>query len=91
LVPEVAWMRPRSAPILALCLSDAVARSLALHRGVRPVVLPWDAGDASDVVERALQELAAKNLVAKGDTVVVVSSRSAVEEIADSVQMCQVG
>jgi rRNA processing protein Krr1/Pno1 len=42
------------------------------------------------VVERALQELAAKNLVAKGDTVVVISSRSAVEEIADSVQMCKV-
>jgi NAD(P)-dependent dehydrogenase (short-subunit alcohol dehydrogenase family) len=37
-----------------------------------------------------LQELAAKKLVAKGDTVVVVSSRSAVEEIADSVQMCRV-
>ena len=90
LVPEVAWMRPRAAPILALCLSDAVARSLALHRGVRPVVLPWDDGDASVVVERALQELAAKNLVAKGDTVVVISSRSAVEEIADSVQMCKV-
>jgi hypothetical protein len=57
---------------------------------VRPVVVPWDDGDASVVVERALQELAAKNLVAKGDTVVVISSRSAVEEIADSVQMCKV-
>ncbi len=91
LVPEVAWMRPRHAPILALCLNDEVARSLALHRGVRPVVLPWDEGDAVEVVEQALQELVAKNLLEKGDTVVVVSSRSAVEEIADSVQMCRVG
>jgi pyruvate kinase len=84
-------MRPRRAPILALCLNDEVARSLALHRGVRPVVLPWDEGDAVEVVEQALQELAAKNLLETGDTVVVVSSRSAVEEIADSVQMCRVG
>ena len=38
-----------------------------------------------------MQELAAKNLLEKGDTVVVVSSRSAVEEIADSVQMHRVG
>ncbi len=94
LVPEVAWMRPRSAPILALCINDDVATSLALHRGVRPVVLPWDAGDVggvAEVVERALQELVAKNLLETGDTVVVISSRSAVEEIADSVQMRRVG
>ena len=24
LVPEVAWMRPRSAPILALCLNESI-------------------------------------------------------------------
>ena len=95
LVPEVAWMRPRSAPILALCLNESVACSLTLHRGVRPVVLPWDAGEPGEqpgeAVDRALKQLAEQNFLETGDTVVVVSSRSAVEEIADSVQMCQVG
>jgi len=91
LVPEVAWMRPRSAPILALCLNESVACSLTLHRGVRSVVLPWDAGEPGEAVDRALKQLAEQNFLETGDTVVVVSSRSAVEEIADSVQMCQVG
>jgi len=83
-------MRPCRAPILALCLNDEVARSLALHRGVRPVVLPWGDAEASDVVDRALKNLVEQNLLEQGDTVVIVSSRSAVEEIADSVQMAKV-
>ena len=90
LVPEVAWMRPCRAPILALCLNDEVARSLALHRGVRPVVLPWSDIEASDVVDHALKNLVEQNLLKQGDTVVIVSSRRAVEEIADSVQMAKV-
>ena len=90
LVPEVAWMRPCRAPILALCLNDEVARSLALHRGVRPVVLPWSDVEASDVVDHALKNLVEQNLLKQGDTVVIVSSRRAVEEIADSVQMAKV-
>lgn len=90
LVPEVAWMRPCRAPILALCLNDEVARSLALHRGVRPVVLPWGDAEASDVVDHALKNLVEQNLLEQGDTVVIVSSRRAVEEIADSVQMAKV-
>ena len=90
LVPEVAWMRPCRAPILALCLNDEVARSLALHRGVRPVVLPWGDVEASGVVDHALKNLVEQNLLEQGDTVVIVSSRRAVEEIADSVQMAKV-
>jgi len=87
LVPEVAWMRPRTAPIIALCPDAAVASALALHRGVRPVVVQWD---ADEPVNGALQDLAAKKILEPGDTAVVVSSRNAVEEIADSVQMCRV-
>jgi pyruvate kinase len=91
LVPEVAWMRPRSASILALCLNASVASPLALYRGVRPVVLQWDEAESNDAVNHALQELVARSLLETGDIVVVVSSSSAVEEIADSVQMCRVG
>ena len=87
LVPEAAWMRPRQAPILALCLSQTVARSLAMHRAVRPVVMPWDEGNQAEVIDRALKELTGQNHLASGDTVVVISSMLAVESIADSIQM----
>jgi len=91
MVPEVASMRPRGAPIYALCLNAAVAGSLALHRAVHPVVLPWDEGNPDQAVDAALQELARAGQLQIGDTVVVVSSREALEEIADSVQMRRVG
>lgn len=87
MAPEAAWMRPRRASILALCLNNTVARSLAMHRAVRPVVLPWDEGDPDEVTDRALKELEEKSILAKGDTVVVISSELAVESIADSIQM----
>ena len=87
LVPEAAWMRPRQAPILALCLSQTVARSLAMHRAVRPVVMPWDEVNQAEAIDRALKELTDQNHLASGDTVVVISSVLAVESIADSIQM----
>ena len=68
-----------------------VAGSRALHRAVHPVVLPWDEGNPDKAVDVALQELARAGHLQTGDTVVVVSSREALEEIADSVQMRRVG
>jgi pyruvate kinase len=91
MVPEVASMRPSGAPIFALCLNAAVAGSLALHRAVHPVVLPWDEGNPDEAVDAALAELARAGHLQTGDTVVVVSSHEALEEIADSVQMRRVG
>ena len=87
MVPETAWMRPRRTSILALCLGDAVARSLALYRAVQPVVLPWDQWDGNQAVDRALEELVERGLLERGGTVVVVSSPQAVADIADSVTM----
>lgn len=84
-------MRPRAAPIFALCLNAAVAGSLALHRAVHPVLLPWDEGNPDEAVDAALAELARAGHLQTGDTVVVVSSHEALEEIADSVQMRRVG
>ncbi|MBR90602.1 MAG: pyruvate kinase, partial [Verrucomicrobiales bacterium] len=87
MVPEAARMRPRHAPILALCLNDQTARGLALHRAVRPIVLPWDQGDPDEITGRALKELANRGILNKGDTTVVISSELAVKTIADSIQM----
>jgi len=87
MVPEAAWMRPRRASILALCLNEPVARAFALHRAVRPVVLAWDEGDPDEVTDFALAELAKREILQTGDTVVVISSELAVESIADSIQM----
>ncbi|MBR90923.1 MAG: pyruvate kinase [Verrucomicrobiales bacterium] len=87
MVPEAAWMRPRRASILALCLNEPVARAFALHRAVQPVVLPWDEGDPDEVTDFALAELAKREILKTGDTVVVISSELAVESIADSIQM----
>ena len=80
-------MRPREAPILALCLSQNVARSLAMHRAVRPVLMPWDEVNQAEAIDRALKELRDQSHLASGDTVVVISSVLAVESIADSIQM----
>ena len=66
-------MRPRGAPIVALCLNVAVAGSLALHRAVHPVVLPWDEGNPDEAVDAALTELARAGHLETGDTVVVVT------------------
>ena len=90
MVPEVAHMRPRRAPIFALCLNAAVAGSLALHRAVHPVLLPWDESDPETAIQAALKKLSETGHLQPGDTVVIVSSREAIEEIADSVQMRQV-
>ena len=78
-------------PIFALCLNAAVAGSLALHRAVHPVLLLWDEGNPDEAVAAALAELSRAGHLQTGDTVVVVSSHEALEEIADSVQMRRVG
>ena len=93
MVPEAAWMRPREARIMALCPSGRVAGQMSLFRGVVPVVFGEVHSElpAEEEVEAALELLKEKGLLKSGDTVVVISSHLAVEEIADSVQMHRVG
>jgi pyruvate kinase len=91
MVPESAWMRPREAKILALCPSERVAGEMTLYRGVVPVVMEEVYFELpAEEVEAALETLKEKALLKSGDTVVVISSHLAVEEIADSVQMHRV-
>ena len=92
MVPEAAWMRPREARIMALCPSERVAGQMTLYRGVVPVVVKEVHSKLpGEEVEAALETLKEKALLKSGDTVVVISSHLAVEEIADSVQMHRVG
>jgi len=91
MVPEAAWMRPREARIMALCPSARVAGQMTLYRGVIPVVVEAVQSELpAEEVEAALETLKEKALLESGDTVVVISSYLAVEEIANSVQMHRV-
>ena len=87
MIPETAHMRPRHAPILALCLDQNTARSLAIHRAVRPIILPWDAAPAGHTIDQALEQIVQAGHLQKGDTVILLSSRQALKEISDSIQM----
>ena len=76
---------------MALCPSERVAGEMTLYRGVVPVVVEEVHSELpTEEVEAALETLKEKALLKSGDTVVVISSHLAVEEIADSVQMHRV-
>jgi pyruvate kinase len=84
------WMRPRYSQIYALCESKNVAESLALSWGVIPCVISFDHAAPEKTIELALQTLLKRNLLKPGNTVVIISSISAGEQIVDAVQMRQV-
>ncbi len=58
-------------PIFALCERDAVARGLALFRGVIPLSVD-DLGGAEDIIDLIRGQLVKRRLVAAGEDVVVV-------------------
>src|SRR6266536_3906214 len=81
------WMRPRYSQIYALCARDEVARGLALNWGVTPLVAWFNHADPERTIDPALQTLIAKGLLKRGNTIVVISSITVGERIADAVQM----
>jgi pyruvate kinase len=85
------WMRPRYSQIFALCEHKDVAESLTLSWGVRPFVIPFDRANPEHTIESALDTLVEQNLLHRGNTVVIISSISAGEQVVDAVQMRVVG
>ena len=83
----IAWMRPRHSAVYALCLSEEVARSLALIWSLQPFVIPFSANDPEKTIDTGLNFLRAKGLIQKGQTVVIVSSIISGQTPADAVQM----
>jgi pyruvate kinase len=81
------WMRPRYSQIYALCENEAVAEGLALTWGVTPFVIPFDHANPEQTIENALKSLAEQGRLRPDNTVVIISSISAGEQIVDAVQM----
>ncbi len=82
-----AWMRPRYSRIIAMCEGAAIADSLAINWGVKSMITQFNHASPEKTIEPALKGLVAKGVLKRGQTVVVISSISAGEEIVDAVQM----
>ena len=87
LARHAAWMRPRNSPIFAFCQDDAVARSLTLCWGVTPIVLKFNPTDPAKTLFAAMQVLIERQLLHRGNNVVVIGSVASGEEIVDALQM----
>jgi pyruvate kinase len=83
----ISWMRPRHSVIYTVGEDPETARHLALNYGVFSLVVKFDHQDMEKNIELALKTLLEKRLLRKGNTVVVVSSVPAGDQIVDAVQM----
>jgi pyruvate kinase len=80
------WMRPRHSRIYALCDDRDVAEELSLSWGVLPFVISFDHGNPEETIELATRTLVDAGRLARGNTVVIISSISAGEQVVDAVQ-----
>lgn len=83
----LSWLRPRHSVIYAMGPNEKVIGQLTLHCGVVPIVMPLDPIDLDGNISQALKLLAEKHLLRKGNTVVVVSSINADNQVLDAIQM----
>ncbi|HTI71761.1 MAG TPA: pyruvate kinase [Candidatus Limnocylindria bacterium] len=81
------WMRPRSSPIFAFAEKWEMADSLTLLRGVMPRVVAFDFQNPSATVENAIKQLVKDKLIARGDTLVVVTDVAAGDRIVDGMKL----
>ena len=84
---HAASLRPRYSPIYAICEFPGVADSLALNWGVQTFVHPFDHALPEKTIESAMATLVQAGHLHIGNTVVVISSISAGEQIIDVVEM----
>ena len=64
-----------------------MAEALTLTWGVLPLVIAFDHQDPENTIELALKTLVQQMRLQHGNTVVIISSISAGEQIVDAVQM----
>jgi len=84
---HISWLRPRYSTIFAVCRGEETAGSLTLYRGVVPVVTEFDPETLEKNIGLALDSLAKKHLLRKGDVVVTVTSVPAGDQTINTVQM----
>ncbi len=83
----LSWLRPRYSVIYAIGQSLDVAEELTLNWGVFPLVMEFDPHNLDKNIELGLKTLLGRRLLHRGNTVVVVSSISAGNQVVDAVQM----
>jgi pyruvate kinase len=83
----LSWLRPKYSLIYAIGQSQDVAEELTLNWAVFPLVMEFDPHNLDKNIEVALKLLLSRQLLHKGNTVVVVSSISAGGQVVDAVQM----
>jgi pyruvate kinase len=80
------WLRPEHSPIFAFTNSDRLRNQLNLYWGVTPHVIQFSE-DPEVTILRAEQSLLERNLLAKGDQVVIISDILARDKLINAVQM----
>jgi pyruvate kinase len=81
------WMRPRYSQVYGVCENKDVAEALTLIWGVTPLVIAFNHANPEETIELAMKALVANGRLRPGNTLVVISSISAGEQIVDAVQM----
>jgi len=80
------WLRPVHSPIFAFTNSERIRNQLNLYWGVMPHVIEFS-DDPEVTVLRAQQSLLERDLLAKGDQVVIISDILARDKLINAVQM----
>src|SRR6185503_10014688 len=81
------WMRPRSSPIYAMCASERVATSLGMYRGVTAYVAQFNSVAPEETIKGALAMLMKTGVLKPGNTIVIIGSVAAGDQIIDAIQM----
>ena len=83
----LSWLRPKFSMIYAVGPSQDVAEQLTLNWGVVPLIMPFDPIDLDGNIALALKTLVERRHLRAGQTVVIVSSINADNQIVDAIQM----
>lgn len=81
------WMRPKYCPVYAFADRWATADGLTLCRGVIPRVVKFNAMQPDRTVDAAVAQLVADGLLAKGNTVVVITNAVSGDRVVDAAKI----
>jgi pyruvate kinase len=82
----LAALRPKCAPIFAICNSREVQRQLVLHRAVEPHFMPF-ASQPEGTIDDAVRMLYRAGRVQLGDRLVIATDILAHDRLIDSIQL----
>ena len=80
------WLRPAASPIFAFTNSEGVRNQLSLLWGVAPFVIEFS-NDPETTILCAEKLLRDRQLLAKGDQIVIISDILARDKLINAVQM----